>query len=149
MRFLSAIISVILATFLAASALHAGSPPVFSDESAGAIRGYDPVAYFVEDAPLKGSPDLTYEWNGATWHFASADNREKFISDPEAYTPQYGGYCAWAASKGYIASTDPTAWTVHDGKLYLNYSHRVHKRWSRDIEGNIERGDMNWPGILD
>lgn len=71
-----------------------------------------------------------------------------FEAAPETYAPQYGGYCAYAVSQGYTASTDPKAWTIHDGKLNLNYSKGVRRRWSRDIPGNIVLGDANWPNVL-
>ncbi len=143
---------ILLTSFLAmamiAGAGAAESPPVFSDDR-GAIRGYDVVAYFTEGEPVRGDDAFTHDWMGSTWSFSTAENRDIFARDPAAYAPQYGGYCAWAASQGYVASTDPKAWTIHDGKLYLNYNRRIHRRWSRDIEGNIQKGDSNWPGILD
>lgn len=113
-----------------------------------AIRGYDPVAYFSQGKPLKGDSNFSHKWRGATWRFASAANRDKFAASPEKYAPQYGGYCAWAVSQGYTASTDPQAWKIVDGKLYLNYSKSVQKQW---IEGGIPRliaaGDANWPKL--
>ncbi len=145
LRFIRTVFLAILAT---TGIGMAESPPVYSDD-AGAIRGYDAVAYFTEGKPVRGTEDFGHSWMGATWHFSTAANRDTFASDPDAYTPQYGGYCAWAASQGYVASTDPNAWTIHDGKLYLNYNRRIHRRWSRDIDGNIEKGDRNWPGILE
>jgi len=74
-----------------------------------AIRGFDPVAYFTEEKPVKGSPDHTYAYQGATWQFASAENRQKFIGDPAKYAPAYGGYCAWAVANNYTATIDPNA----------------------------------------
>lgn len=112
-----------------------------------AIEGYDPVAYFTDGKPVEGSDDFTVDHNGATWHFASAANRDAFAADPEAYAPQYGGYCAWAVSQGYTAPIDPAAWKIVDGKLYLNYSQGVQNRWASDIPGNIAKADGNWPGI--
>ncbi len=125
----------------------AAEPPVFSRRGL-AIRGYDPVAYFDEAKPVKGKRSIEAEWNGATWRFASTGNRDRFNADPQAYAPQYGGYCAWAVSNNYTASTDPDAWTIHDGRLYLNYSLGVQRTWSQDVPGNIARGDANWPGVL-
>lgn len=112
-----------------------------------AIRGTDPVAYFTEGRPVEGSSDFTADWNGAEWRFVSAENRDKFVATPEAYAPQYGGFCAWAVSQGYTASTDPDAWRIVDGKLYLNYSLGVQKQWEGDIPGNISKADVNWPGL--
>jgi len=125
----------------------AAESPVFA-AGAGAIRGYDPVAYFIEGRPVKGDQKFTLEYQGATWRFASAANRDRFAADPERYAPQYGGYCAWAVSQGYTASIDPDAWKIVDGKLYLNYSNGVQKRWSQDIAGNIAKANANWPGVL-
>lgn len=125
--------------------------PVFAEEVFArwgvAIRGTDPVAYFTEGRPVEGSSDFTADWNGAEWRFASAENRDKFVADPEAYAPQYGGFCAWAVSQGYTASTVPEAWRIVDGKLYLNYSLGVQKQWEGDIPGNIVKADANWPGL--
>lgn len=114
-----------------------------------AVSGYDAVAYFAEGAPLEGSADHELEWNGATWRFASAANLAAFQADPAAYAPQYGGYCAWAVAQGGTASSDPTAWRIVAGKLYLNNSPDIHRRWEKDIAGNIAKGDSNWPQVLD
>lgn len=113
-----------------------------------AVSGYDPVAYFTEGRPVEGSGDLEFEWNGATWRFASQSNLDSFKAKPEAYAPQYGGYCAWAVSQGYTASTIPEAWSVVDGKLYLNNSKGIQSRWEKDIAGFIVKADENWPEVL-
>ena len=126
----------------------AGKAPVFSTDE-GAIRGYDPVAYFTLGAPTPGSEQFSASWQGATYRFASADNLARFKADPAAYAPQYGGYCAYAVSKGATATTVPEAWTIVDGKLYLNYSLGIKQRWSGDIPGNISAADSNWPAVLD
>jgi len=123
--------------------------PVFVHDGY-AIRGYDPVAYFTEGEPVEGRPRHEAEWNGATWRFASAENRERFLADPEAYAPQYGGFCAWAvAARGELYSIDPHAWKIVDGRLYLNYSQSIQRRWEQDIPGFIERADRRWPEIVE
>ena len=125
------------ATPLAGLALrpaHAATAPVFSTDGV-AINGYDAVAYFTESTHVAGDDAHTVDWNGTRWWFASAANRDMFAAAPETYAPQYGGYCAYAMSNGYIAPTDPDAWTVYEGKLYLNYNLSVRERWSRDISG--------------
>ncbi len=113
-----------------------------------AIDGTDPVAYFTEGRPVEGSRQFTHDWNGARWWFASAQNRDTFAADPAKYAPQYGGYCAYAVSQGYTAKTDPDAWSIADGKLYLNYSLKVRDLWSQDIPGHIASANGNWPGVL-
>lgn len=125
----------------------AAEPPVFATRGT-AINGYDPVAYFTEARPERGAEPITLDWNGTTWRFASAANRDIFAANPERFAPQYGGYCAYAVANGYTASTDPDAFTVHDGKLYLNFNRRIRTRWERDIPGNVARADANWPGVL-
>lgn len=112
-----------------------------------AIRGYDPVAYHLEKAPVKGERRFRYEWKGHEWRFKSVENRDRFIADPEKYAPQFNGFCAWAASQGYLASTVPEAWTIRDGKLYLNYSLSVRSTWLEDVDANIAAGDRNWPAL--
>jgi hypothetical protein len=120
--------------------------PFFTEEGL-AIRGYDPVAYFQSGEPKAGDPDFSYDWQGAIWRFASAENRNAFAASPETYAPQYGGYCAYAAAQDYVAPVDPEAWTILDGKLYLNFSGSVRRRWQRNVEDNIRKGDANWPGL--
>ena len=125
------------------------APQVYTESSSGlAIRGTDPVAYFTEGQAVEGNSEYETEYQGATWRFSSTENQELFESDPEAYAPQYGGYCAKAVSEGNVVSTDPEAWKIVDDKLYLNYSPAVQAQWVEDIEGNIRLGDEMWPNVL-
>lgn len=126
----------------------AAKSPVFASGGV-AINGFDPVAYFTDGKPVKGSAQFSSDWEGAALHFASAENKALFDADPEKYAPKYGGYCAYAVSKGATAPTDPEAWTVHNGRLYLNFSVDVRGIWRQDIDGNIEKADQNWPGVLE
>lgn len=116
----------------------------FSNE---AIDGYDAVAYFTEGRPVQGSDEFSFEYKGAEWKFASREHLEMFKADPEAYAPQYGGYCAYAVANGDTASAEPDLWTIHDGKLYLNYNRSINARWREDIETFIEQADQQWPQI--
>jgi hypothetical protein len=113
----------------------------------GAIRGYDPVAYHTEGKPVRGLPGITHAWNGATWHFASRGNRDRFAADPERYAPRYGGFCAYGTSQGYKVSTDPYAFAIVDGRLYLNYSKPVQFTWRLDRAVYIQQADRNWPAL--
>lgn len=122
--------------------------PINSSLLRGAIKGYDPVAYFTQGGPAKGRGAHSHKWMGATWYFASAENMELFAADPEKYAPQYGGYCAYAVSQGYTAKIDPDAWKIVADKLYLNFSLKVQKLWEEDIPGYIAKADANWPNIL-
>jgi hypothetical protein len=136
-----------LVLLLAVSQAIAGKPAVFSTGD-GAIRGYDPVAFFKIGAPTRGSDAFTTTWQGTTWKFSSAENRDRFEADPTAFAPRYGGYCAYAVSKGATASTEPEAWSIVDGKLYLNYSVDIRQRWRQDTAANIKAADSNWPKVL-
>lgn len=116
-----------------------------------AADGADVVAFFGLDPAQDGVPGVkahVTEWNGARWRFATAENLAAFKADPTRYAPQFGGYCAFAVSRGYTAHGDIDAWTVHDGRLYLNFNNSVRRRWSRDIPGNIAKGRENWPAAL-
>ncbi len=146
----SRVMIVLLLPFLlfTHAAVEAKDPVYTGTLSDLAVSGYDPVAYFKAGKPVEGRGDLELEWNGATWRFSSAENLAVFQQTPEAYAPQYGGYCAWAVSQGYTASTVPEAWRVVDGKLYLNYSKSVQRRWEGDVPGNIRKADDNWPKVL-
>ena len=125
----------------------AAEPPVFQTDGI-AINGIDPVAYFTAEKPVEGDTSEAITFMGATFLFASAENREMFEGNPDKYAPRYGGYCAYAVSKGYTATTDPRAWSVHNDRLYLNYSRPVRALWAVDKDGHIARADANWPGVL-
>ncbi|MTI44232.1 YHS domain-containing protein [Roseibium hamelinense] len=126
------------------------SAPAFADEittfvkDGAAIGGTDPVAYFTEGKPVAGSNDYTFEYDDVTWKFSSAENRDKFAADPAKYAPQYGGYCAFGLSKGFKVPVVPEAWKIVDGKLYLNNSLAVQKRFESNQSELINHADLNW-----
>lgn len=118
--------------------------PVIFQKEGFAIRGYDPVAYFTQQEPKKGDAQISYKWQGATWLFSSEKNKTLFVENPEKYAPQYGGYCAWGTSENYKAPTDPFAWTIVNGKLYLNYNVKVQLGWMPEKTTRIPKADSNW-----
>lgn len=145
----SAVVAGASALGLAVNAARAGKPATYTGLVRGvAAGGYDVVAYFA-GKPAEGSREFASEYNGATYRFASAANRDAFAANPARYAPQYGGYCAWAVANGYTAKGDPEAWSVEGGKLYLNYSKSVRSDWLKDVPGNIAKGDANWPKVLE
>lgn len=119
------------------------------EESGKAIRGYDPVAYFTEGKPVPGKDELVYKWNNSNWYFSSGQNLDSFKTNPGKYAPQYGGYCAYGLSEGHKAPTSPDAWTILNGKLYLNYNIKVKEYWSKNRDERIEKADKNWPQLKD
>ncbi len=122
----------------------AGQGPIYTSWGAAA-SGYDVVAYFTESRPVKGSRSYTAEHRGATWRFASASNRDLFVSNPDKFTPKYGGFCAYAVANGALdVSTVPEAWKIVDGELYLNYSPGIQNRWEGNMTNYIAAADRNW-----
>lgn len=130
------------------SAAHAVKPIYSGGKERAAIRGYDPVAYFTENKPVKGSSEIALEHKGAKWFFSSVANRDTFASEPDKYMPQYGGYCAYAVARNSTASIKPSYFTIHDDKLYLNYSKSVYNKWLKEKDGYINKADKNWSVLL-
>lgn len=128
----------------------AGEPSVYTGQIKGVgAGGYDVVAYQAEGAARAGEAAIAASHDGISYRFASAANRDAFLAAPSKYLPQFGGYCAWAVANGYTAHADPEAWSVVEGKLYLNYSKSVRTRWARDTRANIVKGEANWPKVLE
>ena len=123
--------------------------PQYVDASGHAVSGFDVVSYFEDGLPAPGRADIPAEWNGATWAFASAENRDRFLADPEAYAPAYDGHCAFGVAKGGKVPGDPQLWRIVDGTLYLNLQSSVQEMWLEDVPGNIAAAEANWPGIED
>jgi hypothetical protein len=139
------------AALLGVSTVAHAQPAVNGDVNTGyfgdvAIKGYDPVAYFTVGQPTIGDEKISYEWLGAEWHFATTDNRDRFMADPIKYAPQYGGHCADGLA--YVATAvtvniDPTAWRIIDGKLYLSYDPGS----AADFQSGdnlVQKADANW-----
>lgn len=140
------LILFVLASFLVACSR--SQPPVNVDANGAAIKGYDPVAYFTAARPIQGKQEFAFEWHGAQWWFASQENRRLFMADPEKFSPQYGGYCAYAVSRGSTADIDPEAWSIENSKLYLNLNKKIQGIWTQDMAANIDKADRNWPAVL-
>ncbi|MDJ0811677.1 MAG: YHS domain-containing (seleno)protein [Desulfobacterales bacterium] len=148
-RTVTLVVAAAIFISVAAPGLAEAKSEIYKNWRGVAIKGYDPVAFHTEGKPVKGSGDYELKWKDAKWRFASAENRDLFEADPEKYAPRYGGYCAWAVSEGYTASVDPeNAWSIVDGRLYLNYNAEIKQKWEKDIPGHIKKADANWPGVL-
>ncbi len=126
----------------------ADSPAIYTSwKNNLAVSGYDPVSFF-SGKPNQGKAKYSYDYQGAEWRFSTRGNLELFKTNPDAFLPQYGGYCAWAIAKGKLAKGSPKHWTVEDGKLYINFNARIKRRWEKDVSGFIEQADLEWPDIL-
>lgn len=141
-------VAAMVAVTVAAAVGAATKPVINTSRGQLALRGYDPVAYSADGRPTMGTASFEYRWRDAVWRFATADHRVRFIEEPERYAPQFGGYCAYAVSRGYTAEGDPNVWRIVEGRLYLNYSTHAQKLWDQDVPGNIAKGRQHWPGVL-
>lgn len=139
--------SIILLLFLIAPlVVFAQSGEVYTTKE-GAIDGYDPVAFFKEQKPMKGNKEFVYDWNGTKWYFSSQANLDEFKANPEKYAPQYGGYCAYGTADGHKAPIKVDTWTVVENKLYFNYNQDVKKLWNKNQKELILKADKNWPTV--
>jgi YHS domain-containing protein len=140
---------MVTALIMVFSARALAKGPINTDGKGVAIKGYDPVAYFTMDKPVRGNNNFEYEWKGAKWRFSTENHMKLFIKDPDKYAPRYGGYCAYGVAVDALFDIQPEAWSIVDSKLYLNKNLDVRETWKKDIPGNIKKADMNWPGVLE
>lgn len=112
-----------------------------------AVGGYDPVSYFTVGKPVRGKKEFEASWDGVKWRFSSAENRDTFLESPQKFSPQYGGYCAYAVGIGRTAKGDPRQWKIVGGKLYLNYNRSIKRTWERKQSYYIKTANKNWPRL--
>jgi len=132
------------------------SAPVFGqnktllnlDRQGIAIQGYDPVAFFTQNRPVKGRPEFESKYNGARYLFASAEDKSTFDANPAKYEPQFGGFCAYAASQNHTAPVKIEAFQIVNGRLLMQYDLGVRKEFNKDTQGNLQKADKNWPGLV-
>lgn len=123
--------------------------PINTDLDGVAIHGYDVVAYFTREEAMEGSEEYEVEHRGALFRFSSEEHRDLFVEDPEAYMPEYGGYCALGMAGDYKDGMHPEAFSIVDGRLFFNLTPAIHRGWQRNRERLIEDADANWPEARD
>ncbi len=117
----------------------------YNESSDIALKGHDPVAYFVDGQPTMGEKQYTYQWGDVTWQFASAENMALFAENPSSYAPQFGGFCSFAVSKGFTADILPEAWHIQDGNLYVFADENVRDEWVAGLDdGSLKKSTTNW-----
>jgi YHS domain-containing protein len=119
------------------------------DKTGLALQGYDPVGFVAEHKPVKGKPEFRSVHQGATYYFASAENKARFDKDPAKYEPAFGGYCAYGVSRNKLVSIDVEAFQVVKGRLLLQYSKGVRNDFNNDAPGNLAKADRNWPALVE
>lgn len=126
----------------------AGAFPAFAQSGQSTARlglkGYDPVAYFILGAATPGVATYELVWDGVRYRFANAQHRELFRANPDKYAPQFGGQCAMNMANGNRRESDPTIWTISNGRLYIFASAAGSERFRQDAEANASRAASNW-----
>jgi YHS domain-containing protein len=128
-KILHSLLAIVAASSLGAGALAQSTPGA---EPRVALKGYDPVAYFTEQRPVKGAAEFRQDFDGDRYHFASAKNRTAFNADPDRYAPQFAAMCAMGVSNGKRTEADPNVWKIVDGKLYVFSSTRALEAVEKD-----------------
>jgi YHS domain-containing protein len=147
-------LAITAAAFFASTSVFAAQPintlknSLLGGSTDTAINGYDTVAYFTVGKAVKGVDTLVTEWMGAKWKFSNQAHVDLFKANPEKYAPQYGGYCAYGVTQGYLVKVDPEQFSVIDGKLYLNYDADVQSKWKKDTAGYISAADNKFQSLL-
>lgn len=146
LRLLTAILSASL-LFSPVSAVAAPDAVYTNWRDNIAADGYDVVTFF-SGKPQKGKAEFATRYEGADWLFFNQANKDLFLTNPELFAPQYGGYCAWAVAKGKLAPGSPDHWHVEDGRLYFNYNARIERRWNKKRNKFIRDADKRWPSLI-
>ena len=120
------------------------SPVAVDAESGVAIDGYDPVGYFTRKEATLGSEEFTATHEGAIYHFASAENRDLFLKDPERFAPAYGGYCTHSLAHGNLTPGNPNHWTIHGDRLFLTRNAASTKEFRAESARIAETAQSNW-----
>ncbi len=119
------------------------------DKNGVAIQGYDPVAFFTQNKPVKGNAQFQSHYKGANYYFVSADDKAAFDANPTKYEPQFGGFCAYGVSVGKVFPIKVETFQIVNGRLLLQYDLDVKDKFNKDQAGNLDKADKNWPGIVD
>jgi YHS domain-containing protein len=143
-------IAVVTMLMLAALAVGASAKELNNLDGSGvALQGYDPVAFFTDNRPVRGDQHFQAKYQGATYYFASAEHKATFEKEPAKYEPQFGGFCAYGASRGKTVPIEIEAWQVVNGRLLMQYDLDVKAKFNGDPQGNLSKADKNWPGLVE
>lgn len=143
------LLAALFSLFLAGSASAAEKALVNVDKTGLALQGYDPVAFFTIQAPVRGKPEFSTEYRGARYQFHSAKNKAAFEKEPKKFEPAFGGYCAYGVSKGKLVEVDVEAFQIVNDRLLLQYSPGVRDQFSQDPQGNLKKAEFQWPNLVE
>ena len=114
------------------------------DSNGVILKGYDPVAYFTRHQAVKGKAAIQTKFGGAIYYFVSVADKVAFSKNPSRYVPQYGGFCAYHVCKGELKDSDPAAFFIDKGKLYVCSAADSAKEFRSNIDENIRKADDYW-----
>ena len=134
---------------LAAFSIVASGKELLNLDNGVAIQGYDPVAFFTDHRPVKGDAHFQSQYRGAKYYFATAEHKATFDREPAKYEPQFGGFCAYGASRGKTVPVKIETWEILNGRLILQYDLDVKSKFDKDPQGTLKKADENWPGLVD
>lgn len=141
-------ILMLLFTTVSAHAQQHGQPVFNNLNNEGVILdGYDPVAFFTDNKPVKGNPKFQFTYDKAIYYFASQEHLDAFKANPEKYKPQFGGWCAYAVSLGRVAPIDVNTFSIVNGRLVIQHNQRAVNGWNKDVQGNLVLADKYWPKV--
>lgn len=151
-KIISAVIAIILAIvslFVTVDTQAQKTGKFFNNVDARGVilDGYDAVAFFTDNKPVKGDPKFTFTYHDAKYQFASQEHLDLFKANPEKYAPQFGAWCAYAVSLGRIAPIDVNNFSIVDGRLFIQHNQRAVNGWNKDVPGNIVKADKYWPDV--
>jgi YHS domain-containing protein len=112
------------------------------------LKGFDPVSYFIKDAPVKGQAEYKKEYEYGTYLFSSSQNLQQFNDNPEKYVPQYGGFCSKGVSYAIRAGGDPLAYAIRDDRLFIFANEYAKDYWRLDPVDLIGKADGYWQDEL-
>lgn len=110
-----------------------------------ALRGNDTVALAIGLGPVDGHAVFTQVHDGVAYYFASEETKAAFASNPAAYLPQYGGYCAFGVAIGKKLDASPRFADIVDGKLYVFLNAVAFEKYQEDKAGTLAKAEKNWP----
>ena len=111
------------------------------------IDGYDAIAFFTDNKPVKGDAKFQYSYEDAIYYFASQEHLDLFKANPEKYKVQFGGWCAYAVSLGRIAPIDVNTFSIVNDRLVIQHNQRAVDGWNKDVKGNLTLANRYWPSV--
>lgn len=112
-----------------------------------ALRGTDTVALAIGLGVTDGHARFTHVHDGVAYYFASDETQAAFASNPAAYLPQYGGYCAFGVAINKKLDASPRFVDIVDGKLYVFLNAVAFEKYNEDKSGTLAKAEKNWPAM--